>query len=292
MSVEKGHQYLTVRGTFSWVLYLGFMRFLLTLATLSLSAPFSHAQTISTPALATIDPTARDLLARLDAHYKRFQTFQSVIELRTSEPMPWTYNRIRLQLTPVNGIVSTAIPGQGVEKRVFDGRTELRLDSRYPRVFQSRPLDAERYSLSVFLRQAGVKGLTVALLSNDNLASTLLDPDLKSVSLGPDGTSEGQLLKTVMFQMGKGGQSTSLKLFIDDKNLLLRRVEIQDDDPRMPRPFSFSETYSQIQFDEPLPQSLFSTRVPANFKRVPDFPDEVAHAATSPVLPDVRISSK
>lgn len=263
--------------------------FPLLLACLAVSMPHARAQEAPSPAktLATIDPQARDLLARLDARYKKFRTFQALVELRASEPVPWKYARYRVALDGrYRGAVTMAAEGQGTQKTVFDGKTVLATDSKFPRRFTTAKLDAERYSLRVFLRQSGAEGITVGLLTDDNLASVFLDPDLQSIEMGPSETVNGTVLQNVVLKSeGKQGKG-SLTLLIDPQNLILRRATTTDTTPAIDnKTFVFTETYSEIKFDETLPPALFSTLAPPGFRVIDSFATDTGASTVAPIAP-------
>lgn len=234
--------------------------------------------------LATIDSQARDLLARLDGRYKKFRTFESVVDFRgTEEGVTQISMRFRVQLERFRGVVTVAEPKRGVQKRVFDGQNVLATDSNFPRRFTREILKAERYGLRVFLRQSGAKGIAVGLLTDDNLASIFLDPDLKSIAMGTTEAVDGKTLQSVIFQMeGENGKAT-LRLLIDPQTLILHRVVGTDNTPATDaKTFTFFEDYSEIRFDEVLPPNLFSTFAPSGFRVIENFETNVA-TATPPV---------
>ena len=263
------------------------MKTLLILASifLSLNAPLS-AQTAPETArkLATIQPEARDLIARLDARYKRFKTFSCLVELRTSEPVPWKYARYRMTLDgPFRGAITMAIEGQGTQKSVYDGKTVLETDSRFPRRFTLAKIDAERYGIRLFLRRSGAEGQVRGLLLDDKIASAFLEPDLQSVEMGAPEKLNDKTLQSVIIKMEGSYGKASLTLLIDEENLTLHRVIGSDSIPiQDKRTFVFTEDYSEIRFDEPLSTELFSTKPPANFRVIESFETSSA-AATAPV---------
>jgi hypothetical protein len=248
-----------------------------------------EAQTVPQPArkLATIQPEARDLLARLDARYKRFKTFSCLVELRTSEPVPWKYARYRMALDGrFSGAITMAIEGQGTQKSIYDGKTVLKTDSRFPRRYTLAKIDAELYGIRLFLRRTGAEGQVERLLLDDKIASAFLDPDLQSVEMGAPEKLNDKTLQSVIIKMEGEYGKASLSLLIDEENLTLRRVVGNDSNPAQDKKtFVFTEDYSDIRFDEALPNSLFSTKPPVGFREIDSF-DSSSQVTTTPVIPN------
>jgi outer membrane lipoprotein-sorting protein len=262
---------------------------------LSTSLPSVKAQ--EAPAvvreLATIDPQARDLLARLDARYKKLRTFQCLLDVRGDEGKETHFSaRFRVQTEGrYRGAVTTVEPKKGVQKRVFDGQTLLTTDSRFPRSFTKEKLDAGRFNFRIFLNRAGAKGLVTSLLSDDNLASVFLAPDLQSIVMGAEETVTGKVLRSVIIKIEGETTKVSFTLLIDPENLILHRVSATDNTPAISnKTFFFVENYSEIKIDEPLPHTLFSTTPPPGFRLINSF--ETFELAIPSPIPNNVIKTK
>ena len=238
--------------------------------------------------LAVIDPKAHNLLARLVERYKRFQTFSGVVEARTSAPVPWNFQRQRLTLERRKGAISTFTPAQNGFKgetirRVTDGIQILETNASFSGRHTMEKIQMSPQTMPQFLRSSGADFTGWSLFFGDNLAVGLLSPNLRSLKWGAVQT-KGAPWQTVEIQSSGVPGDAAVKLWIDVKNLHLRRVETRLTPRDSKKTDTFIEDYSEIVFDQPIPAATFSTQPPKNSRLVWAFPSESEGVVATPPM--------
>ncbi|RYZ75914.1 MAG: hypothetical protein EOP06_31820 [Proteobacteria bacterium] len=162
--------------------------------------------------------------------------------------------------------MTTASPGNGIQKSVFDGQVALFLDSRVPNQFKRDKPNSMMFD--GFLGVSDAYGTGIDLLLNDNLAAQFLDPCLESIEMGKPEVLNGKTLQNVVLTVHTSSTQESYTLSIDTQDWVLYRTVSINQSFTMSSTTTFTQTYSQVKFDEELPEKLFSTIAPKGYKAV------------------------
>lgn len=269
------------------------MKFLLVLAVLAATAPALRAQEIA-PAqteLAHIDPAARDLLARTQARYQKFRTFESLIEWKIGpagtglEP-----RRFRVQMT-LDGkfVVGEEFPDKSWRKAICDGKTLIEFRSKFPRTYTRKSVQSPLYlrlapQLEASLRSVNAEGPLISLMSTNDFGAGLLDPALESVELEDDGAWKiASMSSRVPQGHPKAGTLASIKLWINPQTLALDHVTVFDNGAEV-----FTESYAKTRFNPTFNPAMFRAAAPVGYKLVSYFPDESGTSTTKPPVDAAR----
>ncbi len=263
------------------------MKRLLLLIVLAAFAPIAHAQE-ATPAkteLATIDPTARDLLARTAARYRKFESFESLIVWKIGEAGAGLEpRRFRVQMTRDGRfVVGEEFPDKSWKKWICDGETLVEFRSKHPQTYTRKSIKSPLYlgplpQLRASLRSVSAEGPLLSLMLTDDFGSALLDPDLERVELQKEGALKAVVIRHQAF-VGNGlpDAMNELKLWIEPLSMRLDRAEFRNEEGLV-----FAETYAQTRFNPQFAPQTFRAAAPLNYKLVNYFPDEATVVANPP----------
>lgn len=258
---------------------------------LVLSAIFAF--TIPPAAHAQINPQARALLDQMVSAYKALSSYAGTMEVQVAG-LPEAKN-LRASVVvqkPGRAVVSTT-DGQGLTRAITDGEHLQVVSPGGITISQNTESFDKAQAISIALRRGGAEEtyLAALLTGRDLLAPQA--KDLKSLSLGETGTVGGVPVDLVVAVLKRSPNSSSEETIvysIGKKDHLLRRVTVTG--IAAGKPFTRTETHTNVRVDPILPQGMFAFTAPATVatNTAAKSPPTTLHPAANPgPLPHVPL---
>ena len=263
------------------------MRTLILLALLAATAPALRAQEveIAPVQLAQIEPAARDLLARTQARYQKFESFESLIFWKIGAAgQGLGPRRFRVQMT-IDGkfVAGEEFADKSWRKAICDGKNLVEFRSKYPKTYTRKSIVSPLYfrlapQLEASLRDVGAEGPLISLMLTQDFGAALLDPAFDSLNVRDEGNLKVvEMSSRVPAGFTDAGTVEAIQFWIEPQTLTLDHVTLLSRGAEV-----FTESYAQTRFNPQFDAALFRAAAPLNYKLVSYFPDEVVTVSNPP----------
>ena len=260
------------------------MKFIV-LAVLLMGAPAVRAQNAPPPnQLATIDPAARDLLARTQARYQKFETFESLISVLPKAQDGSFARRFRVQMA-IDGrfVVGEEYPDKSWSKSICDGKTLVSFDSHFPGRYTRESVESAldlgwRVRLEAALNSVDARSPMLSMMLSDDIGADLLSTYLTGVEIADDGAFQ-KISMRGDFPRAQGQVTPgALQFWIEPKTLALDHASVVEGDKVV-----YSEVYSQTRFDPKFDEAMFRAAAPQSYRLIDSF-ETAPQIATPPMI--------